>query len=406
MRSDALLNLYRTEPDKLILAMALGISLGYAGALAVTFFAHVWILDTHGQPVVEDFVAFWTAGHQVLKGAPVAAYDAHLEHAAEVATIGHSFAGTLGWSYPPQFLFVAALLASLPYTAAFLLWGMTTLGAYASVAATIAGRRLAFPVACAAPWVLTALMPGQNGFLTAALVGGVLLCLDKRPALAGVFLGLLSYKPQFGVLFPLVLAFAGYWRSFGWACVSTLLLNVVAGSVLGFETLTAFLHALSDATQSHLAHAGVGWNKLQSVYGLLRSMGAPAEIGLAAQALFSAAAAAVVVAYWRSKAPFALKAAVLACAIPLVTPYVFVYDLPVLSVACAFLFKHRNFDRVELYLLASTVPSVFAFLWLPFPTAFFASVAVATIAMRRALSENLVAPQFFRAPLQHFPGSL
>ena len=46
---------------------------------------------------------------------------------------------------------------------------------------------------------------GQNGFLTAALIGGALGLLERRPALAGICLGLLTYKPQFGLLFPFVL---------------------------------------------------------------------------------------------------------------------------------------------------------------------------------------------------------
>ncbi len=405
MRLDAPLNWHPAEPAKLVVALALGLSLGYAGALAATFLSHIWILDAHGHPVAEDFAAFWTAGHQALNGAALATYDARLEHAAEVVTVGHPFASTLGWSYPPVFFFVAVLLACLPYTAAFLLWGASSLAAYATVVAAIVGRPAAFLVACAAPWVLTALMPGQNGFLTAALVGTTLVYLEKRPALAGIFLGLLSYKPQFGVLFPFVLAFAGHWRSFAWACASMLAVNLLAGAAFGFDTLGAFFHALSGTTQSHLAHAGVGWNKLQSVYGLLRSVGVPAGAGWTAQAVFSAAVAAAVVAYWRSEAPFALKAAMLAAAIPLVTPYIFVYDLPVLSIACAFLFRQRSFDRSEMWLLASTVPCIFAFLWLPVPSAFFASLAVAAIVVRRAVGHAAIAPQLFGAAPRRFARS-
>ena len=394
MRLNFLMNWRHADPGKLVFAIALGLSLGYVVALGGMFYSHIWILDARGHPVLDDFVAFWTAGHQALKVAAAAAYNVPLEHAAEVATIGHSFSGTLGWSYPPVFLFVAVLLASLPYTSAFLLWSAVCLAAYGSVIAVIARRPVAFLVACAAPWVLTALMPGQNGFLTAALVGAVLLCLEKRPALAGILLGLLSYKPQFGILFPLVLAAAGYWRTFAWACVGALAVNLLAGATFGFDTFDAFLRALSGTTQSHLAHAGVGGNKLQSIYGLAHSMGVAGTAGWALQAVFSIAVTLAVVAYWRSAASFVLKAAVLAAAIPLVTPYVFAYDLPVLAVACAFLFKHRTFDRVELWLLASTVPCVFAYLWIPCPSAFFAALAVAAMSARRALAGGALMPQF------------
>jgi arabinofuranan 3-O-arabinosyltransferase len=385
MRLTALLRHRSAEPAKLVFALALGLSLGYAGALACGFMLHIWITDTQGHPVVEDFVAFWTAGHQALKGMAVTVFNVPLEHAAEIATIGHPFGQTLGWSYPPAFLFVAGLLSLLPYTASFLLWDAVTLAAYAATIGVIVRRPAAVLVACAAPWMLTALMPGQNGFLTAALVGAALLSLEKRPALAGIFLGL---------------GFAGYWRTFAWASATTIAVNLCAGAVFGFDTLGAFLHALSSTTQSHLSHAGLGWSKLQSIYGLVRSMGVPEGIGWAAQAAFSAVVAAAVVAYWRGDASFSLKAAVLGSAVPLVTPYVFVYDLPVLAVTCAFLFEQRSFDRTELWLMAATAPCIFAFLWVPFPTPFFASLAVAAMVVRRAVSqETSVQAAFAAAPL-------
>ena len=54
---------------------------------------------------------------------------------------------------------------------------------------------------------------GQNGFLTAALIGGTLYLMPVRPVLAGICLGLLTYKPQYGLLFPIVLVAAGHWRA-------------------------------------------------------------------------------------------------------------------------------------------------------------------------------------------------
>jgi hypothetical protein len=55
-------------------------------------------------------------------------------------------------------------------------------------------------IAAAFPAVFVNIGHGQNGFLTAALLGSALLSLDRRPWLAGALIGLLAYKPQFGVL--------------------------------------------------------------------------------------------------------------------------------------------------------------------------------------------------------------
>jgi len=385
-----------TEREKLTLTVAFGVVFGYAVSLAMTFAAHIWILDAAGRPIVDDFVAFWSAGHLALSGAALATYDPRLQHAAEIATIGHGFPGSLGWSYPPAYLFVVSALAFLPYTTAFVVWCVATLLLYAAAIALISGRRTDGLLACAAPWVLTALTPGQNGFLTAALIALSLVYLERRPALGGLFLGLLSYKPQFGILFPLALAAGGYWRAFAWAAATALASNGLAGAVFGFGTFAAFLHSLGVATQSHLTIAGLGWNKLQSIYGLARSAGSSGATAWAAQAVISLTLALGVVLCWRARLPYALKAAFLATAALLATPYVFVYDLPVLSVAVAFLARHRRFDVVELALLAATVPAVFAFLWVPVPSALFATLAIGAIVLRRLAVE--LAPVFHALP--------
>src|SRR6266699_514774 len=46
---------------------------------------------------------------------------------------------------------------------------------------------------------------GQSGFLPASLMGGALYLMPMRPVLLGICLRLLGYKPQYGLLFPLVL---------------------------------------------------------------------------------------------------------------------------------------------------------------------------------------------------------
>jgi hypothetical protein len=54
---------------------------------------------------------------------------------------------------------------------------------------------------------------GQNNTWTAALFGGGLSLLERRPLLAGGLLGLLIYKPQFGLLIPVALLAGRHWRA-------------------------------------------------------------------------------------------------------------------------------------------------------------------------------------------------
>lgn len=373
--------------DARVLAIALVVIALYAAMLFGGYVQHLWILDGHGHPVVNDFIVFWVAAHLALKGAVLAAYDAQREHMAELAAIGHTYYQVLGFSYPPLFLLIIILPAQLSYVTAFITWCSVTLALYALTVATIAKRAAAFAIACAMPWALIEFMLGQNGFLTAAVIGMALLQLEKRAWLSGLLLGFLTYKPQLGVLIPLALAAGGYWRVFGWAAFGALLWNGVAGAIFGFDSYIAFLHALTNAADTHLVRRDLGWNKLQSIYGLAREVGTPATAAWAMQALVSAVAAAAVVIVWKSRtAPFELKAALLPVAILLATPYVLYYDVPMLAVAGAFLFRQRGFDRVELTAMAAALP----FLLIPLipgltvvPGALVASLIVGFTVLRR-----------------------
>jgi alpha-1,2-mannosyltransferase len=96
-------------------------------------------------------------------------------------------------------------------------------------------------LALAFPAVFINLGHGHNGFLTAALIGAALVTLDRRPLLAGVLLGLIAYKPQFGILFPLVLAATARWRTFAAAAATVAALALITTLAFGISVWDAFL---------------------------------------------------------------------------------------------------------------------------------------------------------------------
>lgn len=367
----------------LLLAISAGIVAGYVASLISMFHRHVWILDARGTPIYTDFVAVWSAGKLALKGAALAAYDGRLQHAAELAAIRHTAQGFLGWPYPPHFFLVAAPLALLPYPIAFLGWVALTLALYGATVVAITGARSAALIAFAAPWVLAGVMVGQNGFLTAALIGFALLNLEKRPVLAGVLFGLLTYKPQFGLLIPLALLAGRYRRAFLSAGVTAIVLVALSSAVFGTAVLGAFLRELPHTTETLLVDGAVGFAKLQSIYGVVRWLGLPDAAGWAAQATVSAACAAFAIWLWRSEAPFTLKAAGLSAMVLLTTPYVFAYDMAVLAVSIAFLFRQGPFDRAELATIGFALFSFLAMALAEIPCGVFASIGVLAVVMRR-----------------------
>src|SRR5262249_13408011 len=145
---------------------------------------------------------------------PAFAYDWDIQRQIELTLLGQDFPGYFAWHYPPPFLFVASLLAMLPYSVAYVGWMVASLIPYLAVMRGIVGHPFGLVFAAAFPYVFTNLLAEQTAFLPAALIGGTLYLLPGRPILAGVCLGLLTYKPQYGLLFPIVLIAASHWRAF------------------------------------------------------------------------------------------------------------------------------------------------------------------------------------------------
>ncbi|MBV9557720.1 MAG: DUF2029 domain-containing protein [Pseudolabrys sp.] len=337
-------------PVRLIALAGLTLALGYAIILIGAFFAGQWLLDPQGRPIAGDFVNVWAAGSLALDGHAALAYDWTAHKAAEVAAVGHPFDNYYGWHYPPTFLFAAVALAFLPFLPASILWLAATLPFYVAAIRSIVGERAGYALALGFPAVLWNVAAGQNGFLTAALIGGTLTFLERRPTLAGICLGLLTYKPHFGLLFPVALVAASQWRVMAWAAVTAIVMIVVSLTVFGIESWAAFFHWMPTTSQAVLGEGLAEFGRLQSVFGFVRSLGGSEALAWGAQGTVAVALAVTVFAVWRSRADFALKAASLSAAALAATPYLYMYDLVALAIPVAFLVRfglRDGFSRIE-----------------------------------------------------------
>ncbi len=313
------------------------------------------IVDRGGRPIGTDFANVYAAGKLALEGHAPQAYDWPAHHDMQKRISGREDIAYYGWHYPPAFLIVAAALAFVPYLGALLVYQAATLAAYLAVVRNIAGRPEAWLLALAFPAVFVNVTHGHNGFITAALLGGALMVLDRRPLLAGLALGCLAYKPQLGLLVPLVLVVTGRWRVIAAAAASVVALTGLTWAMFGADVFVAFWHSL-PLTQLVVREGAPGFYKIQSVYAALRLIGAPADVANAAQLLVTLGAAVGLIGLWRSAAAFELKAAGLIIGCVIATPYVLDYDLVVLAPAIAFLAAHglrQGFARWEITLLVA-----------------------------------------------------
>ena len=383
-------NISPTDPRRMIAVAGLAILLSELVFLSAAWFQGFFITDRAGHGIANDFVNVWAAGRLVLDGHPAAAYDWGIHRQTQEAAVGYAFDGEYRWHYPPPFLFAAALAAMLPFVPAGLAWLAATGAAYAAAIRGILGERTGWLFALGFPGALWNVTAGQNGFLTTALIGGALGLLERHPALAGCCLGLLTFKPQLGVLFPLVLVATGRWRAFFAAAATALALAALSWLAFGSAPWLAMAQTVAKANQLVLTDGGTGWNKLQSVFGLVRALGGSESAAWMIQGGVAAAIAAALVVLWRRTAPFELKAAALAVGAVLVTPYVFAYDLVALAVPVAFLLRFglaRGFLRFDGLALAAAGALLLSYIVAATQVGLAASLIVALLIARHALDD-------------------
>ena len=295
-------------------------------------------LDSRGRPLGTDFSQVWTAGRMALDGraAEVWNWDAH--RAVQEAFYGPALKEWYGWHYPPPFLLVATALATMPYLPALFAWQAATLIPFAWLIRRYTGRPEAWLFVLAAPVTLICLMHGHNGFLTALLLGGGLILLDKRPFVAGLLLGCLVYKPQFALVLPLLLLVLWNWRAIAGAAVSSLTLIGITLALWGWPVWQAFLDSL-PLTQSIVIEQGrTGWEKIMSPFSAVRSWGGSVALAYGVQAVFTVTSIGATL--WLAKKAWPdLRNAAVTAAVLVSTPYVLDYDFVVLLAGIAFLWR-------------------------------------------------------------------
>jgi hypothetical protein len=301
----------------------------------------IWLLmskqmvDPQGKPFGNDFITFWAASYAALHGHAPDAYNiAKIFRYEQIAVPASKL--VFGWYYPPSFYLVVLPLALLPYVAAFFVWILPTLALYVGVLQRIVKGSVAMWCLAAFSGVWINLLHGQNGFLTAALAGAGILCLKRRPWLAGVFIGLLAVKPHLALLFPVALLAIGAWRAMAGAAVTAVALTAAGTLVLGRDTLTACVGAMGQA-RYFLENGGLPWQKMPTIFAFARLLGMPVAVAYGLHAIVAVGAMVAVWHVWRRSADWGLRGAALMSATFLVSPYVFDYDLAWLGFPIAWL---------------------------------------------------------------------
>ena len=310
-----------------------------------------FVLETGGFPVGRDFLNTWMGGRSAFSGGPAAWFDSDIYMAAVLKVNGIPDLAPMFWSYPPHLLFFIWPFGLLNYLPSYVVWCVAGLALY--VWAAIAGGvdRKCWLFLAVAPAVTVNVFLGQNGFLTAALLIGGLANLDRRPIIAGILFGILTIKPQFGLLLPVLLVLNGHWRVISSAVATTVLLVAATAIWFGPEIWIQYFHKVVPQQHDLLNVAGVmGWNIVASAFVNARLIGLSDNWAWVAQGVVSACAfGAVVWTFWRKRDPV-LSQALYVTATFLFSPWIMNYDMVVFGWIVALLRQRGNEAFVDRYL--------------------------------------------------------
>lgn len=285
-----------------------------------------------------DFVNVWTSGAMALKHQLAFLYDVDAYRAFQSGLFG----GGVQWhnySYPPVTLLYTWVFALLPYPLALAVWLGGTGGFFAWAARPyLRGAGLPVWLALAAPASLVNVWTGHYGFLIGGLWLTAFHLLPRRPATAGVLIGLMVVKPHLALLVPLVLLARREGRAF--AAAAATVVGLVALSILlfGWAPWATWLTGTTRLQASMVGDVGTFFiTMMPTLTPALATLGVPLAIAGAAQAVVAAGAILCLL----KRLPDDPHRAALATAAAtfLVLPYAFAYDMTVAGLGALLLFR-------------------------------------------------------------------
>jgi hypothetical protein len=306
-----------------------------------------------GTAIGRDFLNVWLGGRSALGAGPAAWFDFRIYNSF-LDEFVPGLKEAYFWSYPPHVLLFIWPFGLLPYLVAFALWTVAGLALLLGVAAHCSVERRHLLFIAVAPAVAVNTIIGQNGCFTAALLMAGLANLERRPILSGVCFGILTIKPQLGLLLPLMLVMTGRWRTIASAAVTAASLVAATALTWGPEIWTEYF-AKVVPQQRYLQEHGTGMLFLQipSAFYAMRHLGLSVGPAWTSQTLVSGLTlAAVAWTYWRKRDPV-LSMSLLVVAIFLVSPYTLNYDMVVLGWVLALLRQQGGNAPADHYLMAA-----------------------------------------------------
>jgi hypothetical protein len=295
-------------------------------------------------PLHTDFVTFYAVGMLVSDGRAGDTYDDRVLSAAVSSAVGEPIVG-LHWLYPPGMMLVTWPLAMFAALPAYLLWMTIGIGCLGYVAWRICPQLPTLLLLPLCPAVAYCVITGQVSLFAAALAGGGLLLLMRRPALAGILFGILTLKIQLALLLPFCLLAGRHYRALALMAGTAVLLQLLGLFLGGFGSAISFWNAASSDLGFVADHPNL-LARMPTIYSAAVGLTGNQTIAMAVQAVASLGTIVVLWFVWRRSNDIATRSLAWSAGALLAAPYVFDYDLAIFVIPLAALAWRARIEGV------------------------------------------------------------
>jgi hypothetical protein len=344
-----------TTPRRLLLTFGIIVFVAFAAQMREVAQREGAFFRGSDVPVGADFYAFYSAGKILLGGDGPQLYDLARQQAEQERTLdSDTYEGFVPFPYPAFFAAPYALIARLPF-----LWAYFFTSALMLVAAIAAVwlLRPVSPLAHRQPYlVVLGLLASQP--LSATIYGGQTVafslicyagcCASLRKghdAFAGVWLGLLLYKPQLALPLLLLLLWRARWRAVGTAVALGFGLALVGVAVAGVNWPLRFMDLASGAYYS--IEADVNGANMISLLGVAEQVFGPkSALAYGIAGALGIACGALLLLAWRGAKPdgsqFPLQFGLAIAVTLMISPHAMFYEASLLILPIIFLIDAKT----------------------------------------------------------------
>lgn len=291
--------------------------------------------DREGQVKGADYLHFYVLGTIARLHDGGMLYDAPRQAALARQLIHQDPKETYIPVYGPQVSLLFAPFAFLPYGLSVLAWMATSAAAYGLCCIAIRKACPRFKDELSSALLLSAVFPGffyllasgQNSAVAlVAFTAAFFAFRAERLLLAGMAIGLLMYKPQFGIMAAIVFVVTLQWKVVLGAIVTGVAQLAAAGWYYGRPALEAYFRGLSHAEQNASAPLD-RMHGLRTFWQMLLPWSGPSNVLYAVTALTMVV---ITVWCWKTKTPLELRYAIFLFGTALIDPHLADYDLVIL----------------------------------------------------------------------------